>query len=79
MKRETEAAALAADAAYERGWKDSLDAYARHSLIPPNDRYWYGIGWQACADYRWQDRNGRGIAPDRNYRKLRLDDQRNDH
>lgn len=55
-----------ADAAYERGWVDSLDA--RLDMSPGVDPYCYHMGWQACADYRWQDRNGRGVAPDRTYR-----------
>ncbi len=59
------------DAAYERGWIDSLDAYDRASLVPSADRYWYKRGWDACADYRWRDRNGNGIAPDRSYRTPR--------
>jgi len=61
----------AADAAYERGWVDSLDAWDRLSSQSMADSYWYRRGWQACANYRWQDRNGRGIAPDRAYRTPR--------
>lgn len=57
-----------ADASYERGWRDSLDARFDMCTPPEIDRYWYNMGWQACADYRWQDRNGRGVAPDRTYR-----------
>ena len=68
MKRLTE---TEKDAAYERGWVDSLDAYQRISCQPFNERYYYGQGWDACAKYRWQDRNGNGVAPDRNYRTPR--------
>lgn len=60
-----------ADAAYERGWVDSLDALDRTSCQPTADIYWYRTGWQACADYRWQDRCNNGVAPDRAYRTPR--------
>lgn len=59
------------DAAYERGWVDSLDAIDRSSLQPKDDIYWYRTGWQRCADYRWQDRTKRGVADDRTYRAPR--------
>lgn len=61
----------AADAAYERGWVDSLDAYDRISLQPTDDIYWYRIGWDTCAKYRWEDPKNRGRALDRNYRIAR--------
>lgn len=61
----------AADAAYERGWRDSLSAHSRHSGQPMNDIYYYGQGWDACAKYRWEDPANRGVAPDRNYRTPR--------
>lgn len=55
-------------AAYERGWVDSLRAYDARSCQPVDDGYDYARGWNACADYRWKDPNGRGVAPDPNYR-----------
>lgn len=61
----------AKDAAYERGWVDSLDARYGHSFEPIGTGYWYVRGWNACADYRWLDRSGRGVAPDRKYRTPR--------
>lgn len=57
-----------ADAAYERGWADSLRAHSRHSGQPMEDIYWYGKGWEACAEYRWQDPANRGVAPDPHFR-----------
>lgn len=59
------------DAAYERGWVDSLRAYYARSSQAVEDIYDYAQGWHACADYRWQDRNGRGIAPDPTFRTPR--------
>lgn len=59
------------DAAYERGWVDSLRAYDARSCQPVDDIFDYARGWQACADYRWKDRNGRGVAPDPTYRTPR--------
>lgn len=56
------------DAAYERGWKDSLTAYYNMTNQPDDDRYDYGKGWDACAKYRWEDPANRGSAPDPNYR-----------
>lgn len=56
------------DAAYERGWVDSLTAYDRTSQQPINDAYCYRQGWDACAKYRWEDPANNGRAPDRNYR-----------
>lgn len=60
------------DAAYERGWIDSLSAHWNTGAVSHDVLYWYIQGWQRCADYRWQDRNGRGIAPDPTYRISRL-------
>jgi hypothetical protein len=59
------------DAAYERGWVDSLSAYDRTSMQPTTDIYYYRQGWDACADYRWADPSNRGRALDLNYRKPR--------
>lgn len=56
------------DAAYERGWVDSLRAYDQQSRQPIEDAYWYRKGWDACADYRWKDPKNRGSAPDLNFR-----------
>lgn len=59
------------DAAYERGWVDSLSAYSAHTLQPIEDVWDYRQGWEACAKYRWQDPANRGRAPDPNYRTPR--------
>lgn len=59
------------DAAYERGWLDSLRAYYALSLQPLEDCYDYAAGWQACAAYRWANPANRGIAPDTSYRMPR--------
>jgi len=59
------------DAAYERGWVDSLIAFDRTSQQPTEDIYCYRQGWDACAEYRWKDPANRGSAPDRNFRKAR--------
>lgn len=59
------------DAAYERGWSDSLTAHFAPSRVPINVRYYYIDGWQKCADYRWRDPAGRGVAPDPTYREPR--------
>lgn len=56
------------DAAYERGWVDSLSAYDRTSCQPTEDIYYYRQGWDACAKYRWADPAGRGRAPDTKFR-----------
>lgn len=56
------------DVAYERGWVDSLKAYDATSLQPVDDIYYYSRGWQACAEYRWEDPSNRGVAPNPNYR-----------
>lgn len=56
-------------AAYERGWTDSLRGYQATSLQHVEDIYDYAQGWHACADYRWADPTDRGVAPDPNYRK----------
>lgn len=68
MRKETPEQRAAADAAYERGWIDSLDAYIRSQVVPIEQRYWYHRGWDACAKYRWTDRIRNGVAPDRTYR-----------
>lgn len=54
--------------AFERGWADSLRGYYAVSMQPVEDIYAYGRGWHQCADYRWADPNGRGVAPDPSYR-----------
>lgn len=56
------------DAAYERGWVDSLNAYWNSSGQPFEDIYNYHEGWEACAKYRWEDPTNNGRAPDPNYR-----------
>jgi hypothetical protein len=56
-------------AAYERGWVDSLRAYQDTSSQPTEDKYDYGQGWHACANYRWAEPANRGVAPDPTYRK----------
>lgn len=72
MKRETpEEREERRDAAYERGWVDSLSAYAAHGLQPSEDVWDYGRGWEACAKYRWQDPANNGVAPDPNFRTPR--------
>lgn len=58
----------AKDAAYERGWVDSLTAYNAISFQPSGDRYWYKQGWDSCAKYRWQEPANRGRASDPNFR-----------
>jgi hypothetical protein len=60
------------DAAYERGWVDSLRAYDRISQQPMGDVYYYRQGWDVCAEYRWNDPANRGSAPDPAYRKPRI-------
>jgi hypothetical protein len=60
------------DAAYERGWQDSLRGYAAHSLQPIDDVYYYAQGWSECAKYRWENPANNGCAPDPNYRKPRI-------
>ena len=60
------------DAAYERGWVDSLRAYFSISTQPIEDAYCYRQGWLACAAYRWADPSNRGVAPDPTYRTPRL-------
>jgi hypothetical protein len=68
-KRETrEAIAGRRVAAFERGWLDSLDGYAAHSVQATEDAYDYARGWSECANYRWADPANRGVAPDRGYR-----------
>ena len=64
-------ASLARDAAYERGWVDSLRAYWNSVGQAPDDIYWYAQGWRACANYRWQDHAGSGRAPDPSFRTPR--------
>ena len=59
------------DAAYERGWVDSLKAHWNQSRQSFDDIYYYAEGWQACADYRWADRKNLGRAPDPNFRTPR--------
>lgn len=59
------------DATYERGWVDSLDARWNVSGQSVGDIYCYAQGWQACADYRWEDPKGRGLVPDHNFRRPR--------
>lgn len=72
MKRETpEDEEKRRDAAYERGWVDSLSAYAAHSLQPIEDMFDYHKGWHACAEYRWKDPANRGVAPDPDFRTPR--------
>jgi len=62
------------EAAYERGWVDSLRAHNALSCQPALDKYYYQRGWHDCADYRWKDPEGRGVAPDPTYRPaVRLD------
>lgn len=56
------------DAAYERGWVDSLRAHDRASCQPNADIYCYREGWEACAKYRWQDPSNRGRATDPGFR-----------
>lgn len=56
------------DAAYERGWVDSLRAYWAISLQPIDDCFDYGKGWNACAKYRWADPSNNGRAPDPDFR-----------
>lgn len=69
MKHETpEEREKRKDAAYERGWVDSLTAYDRTNLQPPEDIYAYRQGWDACAKYRWEDPANKGRAPDPNFR-----------
>lgn len=59
------------DAAYERGWLDSLRAYDNLSGQPIEERYDYAAGWHACGNYRWADPRGRGVAPDPTHRTPR--------
>jgi hypothetical protein len=58
-------------AAFERGWSDSLRAHDNSMSVPWADKYDYGRGWNACARYRWHDPNGRGVAPDPDWRPPR--------
>lgn len=67
-RRSAQEKEAAADAAYERGWVDSLTAYDRTSCQPIEDVYWYRRGWDACAEYRWADPANNGSAPDKNFR-----------
>lgn len=77
MTRQTHAEKeAAADATYERGWADSLDALDRISGQPIGDIYWYRVGWDACAKYRWEDPANHGSAPDRSHRIPRKDVRR---
>ena len=59
------------DAAYERGWVDSLRAYDDRGSQPVQDIYDYARGWEACSDYRWANPYGRGVAPDPDFRTPR--------
>jgi len=54
--------------AFERGWVDSLSAYDKRAEQPIGDVFDYVKGWNACADYRWADPTGRGVAPDPAFR-----------
>lgn len=56
------------DAAYERGWVDSLTAHWRASCQSMDDLYYYTLGWQMCAQYRCLDPSNRGTAPDPDFR-----------
>lgn len=56
------------DAAYERGWVDSLRGLQGHSVQPIDDVYDYARGWDACAKYRWEDPKNNGRARDPSYR-----------
>ncbi len=70
-KESLEAGEARRDAAYERGWVDSLTAFDARSIQPWEDIYDYARGWEACARYRWRDMAGRGVAPDPTYREPR--------
>lgn len=59
------------DAAYERGWVDSLRGYDARGVQSWDDNYDYARGWEACAAYRWKDPTNRGRAPDPTYRTPR--------
>ncbi len=59
------------DAAYERGWLDSLRAFYNTGGQPIEDVYDYVSGWEACSKYRWEDRRNRGVAPDPAFRRPR--------
>lgn len=59
------------DAAYERGWVDSLHGVFAACVQLASDKYDYISGWHACAKYRWRDPKGRGVAPDTSYREPR--------
>ena len=56
-------------AAYERGWVDSLHGYQATHSQHVEDIYDYAQGWHACADYRWADPRNNGVASDETYRK----------
>ena len=71
IKATTEQDKACRDAAYERGWVDSLSAFDRTSCQPTADIYDYRLGWDACANYRWKDPANRGKASDPNYREPR--------
>lgn len=59
------------DAAYERGWRDSLRAHWNTNGQPFNEIYDYVSGWHACAKYRWEDPANHGRAPDPSFRTPR--------
>lgn len=59
------------DAAYERGWVDSLTAYFAPISIAMGEQYYYLRGWHTCADWRWEDPSRRGVALDKTYRRPR--------
>lgn len=50
--RLSEEVKAAREAAYQRGWTDSLTAYYGVSEQPWKDKYDYLTGWWACADKR---------------------------
>lgn len=59
------------DAAYERGWVDSLSAHWCQNGQAFEDIYYYRQGWDACAECRWQDPKNNGRAPDPTFRTPR--------
>jgi hypothetical protein len=71
LRPDPEERARQRDAAYERGWVDSLRACQNVSQQPVEDAYDYQQGWNECAKYRWEDPANDGCAPDPNYRKPR--------
>jgi hypothetical protein len=68
VKETAEARDARRDAAFERGWVDSLRGYYALSMEPIDDGYYYKRGWDMCTAYRWIDPKNNGVAPDPNYR-----------